>query len=84
MAAEDILFVSEIYYAGGTATKDVSGADIVSGVTARGRRARFLPTRAEILDALISEAGPGDLVIVMGARDDTLTDFCEEIVRDIG
>jgi UDP-N-acetylmuramate--alanine ligase len=81
MVAEDILFVSEIYYAGGTATKDVSGADIARGVTASGRRARFLPTRAEILDALAGEARPGDLVIVMGARDDTLTDFCGEILR---
>lgn len=81
MSADDILFVPEIYYAGGTATKDVSGADIARGVTAAGRDARFLPTRAEILDALSEEAHAGDLVIVMGARDDTLTGFCEEILQ---
>ena len=30
------------------------------------------------------EARAGDLVIVMGARDDTLTEFCHEIVRRLG
>ena len=80
MVAEDLLFVSAIYYAGGTATKDVSGADIARGVTAGGKQARFLPTRTEILEALIREACSGDLVIVMGARDDTLTEFCGEIL----
>ncbi len=84
MTAEDLLFVPEIYYAGGTATKDVSGADIVRGVTAGGRQASFLPTRPEILETLTAEARPGDLIIVMGARDDTLTDFCKEVLRYIG
>jgi UDP-N-acetylmuramate--alanine ligase len=83
MTADDILFLPEIYYAGGTATKDVSSADIARGVAAAGRQARFLPTRPEILDAIAAHARPGDLVIVMGARDDSLTDFCGEILRRI-
>ncbi len=83
MRQQDRLFVSEIYYAGGTATKDVSGVDIARGVAGRGRQARFLPTRPEILESILQEARAGDLIIVMGARDDTLTDFCEEILRRI-
>lgn len=83
MAPQDRLFVSEIYYAGGTATKDVSGADIADGVAARSRQARFVPTRAEIMERLLDEARAGDLIIVMGARDDTLTEFCEEILRGL-
>lgn len=83
MTPEDRLFVTEIYYAGGTATKDVSGADIARGVAAAGRAAAFLPSRAEILQAIGAEAQFGDLIIVMGARDDTLTDFCEEIIAQL-
>ena len=83
LAPRDVLWLPEIYYAGGTVTRDISSADLVDGITARGRDARFVPARADIAAAIAALAADGDLVIVMGARDPSLTDFCREILRTL-
>jgi len=81
LAQRDVLWLPEIYYAGGTVTRDISSADLADGITARGRDARFVPARNDIAAAIAALAEDGDLVIVMGARDPSLTDFCREILR---
>ena len=40
-----------------------------------------MPERAAIGDALIAEARPGDRILIMGARDDTLIDFARDLVE---
>ena len=71
----DDLFLLPIYYAGGTAAKDISSMDIAEGVKASGRSASVLEDRAEIFDML----GKWDSHVVLGARDDSLSDYAEEI-----
>jgi UDP-N-acetylmuramate--alanine ligase len=71
----DDLFLLPIYYAGGTAAKDVSSRDIAEGVKASGRSAAVLEERGEIFEML----GKWDGYVVFGARDDTLSDYAEEI-----
>jgi UDP-N-acetylmuramate--alanine ligase len=81
---EDVLWLPEIYYAGGTVTRDVSSGDIVAAVAAKGRDARFVPARADLPAALAAEARSGDVVLVMGARDPSLTGFCREVLARLG
>ena len=76
----DVLWLPEIYFAGGTVTRDISAGDLVDDIAARGRDARFIPARADLPTAIAAEARSGDLVLVMGARDPSLTDFCRDIV----
>ncbi|MEK7743480.1 MAG: Mur ligase family protein, partial [Elusimicrobiota bacterium] len=66
---EDRLWLAEIYYAGGTAVKDISSRDIAGPIAAGGKKAAFLPGRDAIALEIAKEAHPGDLVLVMGARD---------------
>ena len=40
--------------------------------------------RAAIGDALIAEARDGDRILIMGARDDTLSEFARELVERLG
>jgi len=80
LAADDRLHLLEIFYAGGTATRDISSRDLVSDLTARGVPAGFAPSREELVATLAAEAGPGDLVLVMGARDPSLTDLGRRIL----
>ena len=54
--------------------------DIASGVRAEGRKAEALHDRAACGDRLIDLARPGDRIIVMGARDDTLSQFASELL----
>ncbi|MFA6030505.1 MAG: Mur ligase domain-containing protein [Elusimicrobiota bacterium] len=80
LGPEDRLWMPEIYYAGGTAVKDISSEHIVKAVAARGRTAAFVPERADIPAAVAAEALEGDLVLVMGARDPSLSDFARSIL----
>lgn len=81
---DDIIIMPEIFYAGGTTTKDISSADIVKELARAGKKAHFIPERAKIAKLVLSLAKAGDRVVVMGARDDTLTDFAYGILKELG
>ena len=53
---------------------------LADAVRAAGFAATHLPERSAIGDALIATARPGDRIVVMGARDDTLSEFAAELV----
>lgn len=80
MTAEDVLIMPEPVYYGGTTDRSVSSPQIVDGVIAAGRQAEAHATRADCGDRLIELARPGDRILVMGARDDTLTTFARELL----
>ena len=80
MAAEDVLIMPDPAYYGGTTSREVGSGDIVAGIVDHGRRAEHIADRAACADRLIELARPGDRIVVMGARDDTLTQFAEELV----
>jgi UDP-N-acetylmuramate-alanine ligase len=68
----------EIFFAGGTVTRDISSADLVAGIAHRGRDARFEKERARLASLIAAEARPKDVVLVMGARDPSLTAFAHD------
>jgi UDP-N-acetylmuramate--alanine ligase len=77
---DDVLLMPEPVYYGGTTDRSVGSEDIASGVRAAGRAAEALPTRDACGDRLVELARPGDRIIVMGARDDTLSVFAAELL----
>ena len=83
LGVDDLLVMPEIYYAGGTAQKDISSQDLIQAVAARGRRAEFIPQREAVAHRLADASGPGDRVVIMGARDDTLTTFAQTVLEEI-
>ena len=84
MAPDDRLYLPDPVYQGGTVDK-VRGSDWLAGqVRERGRKAEHIAERASIGDALVAEARPGDRILIMGARDDTLIDFARDLVERLG
>ncbi len=81
MADEDLLVMSDPAYFGGTTQRLVGSGDIVEGVRAFGRSAEHIPDRAACAERLVALARSGDRIIVMGARDDTLTLFAEDLLK---
>ncbi|MGH1404440.1 MAG: UDP-N-acetylmuramate--L-alanine ligase [Alphaproteobacteria bacterium] len=79
----DLLFMPEVYYAGGTVDRSVTAKDIIQDACDQGVSARWFATRAEILPAILQEAEEGDRIVVMGARDDTLHQFAHDILTQI-
>src|SRR3990172_8296576 len=83
LSPRDVLFMPEIYYAGGTASKNISSADIIKRVKESGKNAFFIEKRTDILPEIKERAQTGDCILVMGARDNTLTEFCQNILRSL-
>ncbi|QYC10452.1 UDP-N-acetylmuramate--L-alanine ligase [Brevundimonas nasdae] len=84
MRSDDVLLMPEPVYYGGTTDRSVGSQDIASGVRAAGRNAEALPDRTACGDRILDLARPGDRIIVMGARDDTLSTFAAELLGRLG
>ncbi len=80
MRPDDVLLMPEPVYFGGTTDRSVGSEDIASGVRAASRDAAALPTRDACGDRLVALARPGDRIIIMGARDDTLSVFASDLL----
>ena len=83
MQADDILLMPDPVYFGGTTHRDVGSDDVVAGVNSLNRRAEHIPDRAACGERIVQLARPGDRIIVMGARDDTLTQFAETLLHQL-
>jgi UDP-N-acetylmuramate--alanine ligase len=75
----DCLKVLPVYYAGGTASKDISSNDIAAPVREAGKNAEAVGSRNEIV-AMTKE---WESYVVFGARDESLSLLAEEIAEDI-
>ena len=84
LSAEDTLLMPEPVYFGGTVDRSVSSEDIAGGVRAAGRAAEALPDREACGARLLDLARAGDRIVIMGARDDTLSVFAEGLLRKLG
>jgi UDP-N-acetylmuramate--alanine ligase len=81
LGPEDVLLMPEPVYYGGTTDRSVTSRDITEALDLRGRKAQALADRAACGDRLVELARPGDRIVVMGARDDTLSQFAAEVLR---
>lgn len=81
--AEDILLMPEPAYFGGTVDRSVGSQDLAADIKALGRHAEALGDRAACGARLLELAEPGDRILVMGARDDTLTTFAQELLSQL-
>jgi UDP-N-acetylmuramate--alanine ligase len=80
---DDLLVMPDPVYFGGTVERAVGSADIVAGVTAAGRRAEHIADRAACAAKLRALARAGDRIIVMGARDDSLSAFARAVLEGL-
>jgi UDP-N-acetylmuramate--alanine ligase len=78
---DDVLLMPEPIYFGGTVDRSVGSSDIVREIERRGRKALALPDRSACGDSLVKLARRGDRIVVMGARDDSLSQFARELLR---
>lgn len=77
---DDRMYVSDPVYFGGTVDRSVGSDTLVADIVGRGANAVHLTTRAECGAAMLDEAKPGDRILILGARDDTLTEFGRDLL----
>jgi UDP-N-acetylmuramate--alanine ligase len=83
LGPDDVLTMPEPVYFGGTVDRSVSSGEIVAGVAAAGRQAFVFATREACGEKLLALARPGDRIVVMGARDDTLSTFAVGLLHQL-
>jgi UDP-N-acetylmuramate--alanine ligase len=83
MGTDDRLYLPDPVYQGGTVDRTRGSDWLAEQINARGKYAGHIPERERIGEALLAEARPGDRIVVMGARDDTLIDFARELVEKL-
>lgn len=81
LTKDDELFLLPIYYAGGTAQKDISSSDLARGIELRSKTVFTPPDRNACLGLLKKKALRGDAVLIMGARDPSLSSFAADVAK---
>lgn len=83
MDKNDILLIPEIFFAGGTVKKDISSQDLVAEARRLNCNALFFPTRDELKQHLLQIARPEDRIVLMGARDNSITDLGYNLLENL-
>ena len=80
---EDEIWMSEIFYAGGTAVKDISANDLIGEIKALGKNAFFAEERNNFLKMVRSHFTDNCVLLLMGARDPGLEKFSKNIWKNL-
>jgi UDP-N-acetylmuramate--alanine ligase len=77
----DEMWFSSIYYAGGTADRSFDSDILSEALREKGCNANFISNREECLKKIISMAKSGDVILLMGARDPSLAEFVDKVMK---
>lgn len=80
---QDEIWMSEIFYAGGTATKDISALDLINDIKALGKKAYFVEDRNMFLEQVRDHLDAETTLLLMGARDPSLEQFSKDLYAQL-
>lgn len=83
LGPDDVTILCDPVYFGGTVDRSEGSERIVNLITAAGGKAEYIPSREDCGQRMIDLARPGDRVVIMGARDDTLSAFARGVLEGI-
>jgi UDP-N-acetylmuramate--alanine ligase len=79
----DEIWMSEIYYAGGSAVKDISAADLIKDLKNKGIKAFFVENRENLVTEIIQNIKGKTIVLLNGARDPSLAEFAHQFFENL-
>jgi UDP-N-acetylmuramate--alanine ligase len=80
---QDEIWMSEIFYAGGTAVKDISANDLIQDLQQLGKNAFFVENRDLLLNAILPHIEGETVILLMGARDPGLEAFSKQVYASL-
>jgi len=80
LAGEDRVILTDPVYFGGTVDRSLGSERIVELVNAGGGNAEHVADRAVAAEHIAALARPGDRIVIMGARDDTLSLYARDLL----
>lgn len=78
---QDEIWMSEIFYAGGTAVKDISAGDLINDIKALGKNAFFVEDRNRLVETIRPHLSGNSVLLLMGARDPGLEEFSKWVYQ---
>jgi UDP-N-acetylmuramate--alanine ligase len=81
---QDALYLPDPVYQGGTVDRSRGSDWLAEAVRQAGGSAVHIAERPLLAQALLDAAHSGDRIVVMGARDDTLSDYAADLVARLG
>ncbi len=79
---KDRFLLLEPFYAGGTSSFKPTSHEVAAEWKSRARRPEqyeCFPDRERLADYLLNASRPGDLIVIMGARDNSLSDYAKSL-----
>ncbi|GHA03930.1 glutamate ligase domain-containing protein [Novosphingobium arvoryzae] len=80
LGPDDLTILCDPVYFGGTVDRSEGSERIVRLIREGGGQAEHIPAREDCAARMAELARPGDRIVVMGARDDTLTVFAKDLL----
>jgi UDP-N-acetylmuramate--alanine ligase len=80
---DDEIWMSEIFYAGGTAVKDISANDLINDIKTLGKKAFFIENRNEFVETVRPHLSDNSVLLLMGARDPSLETFSKSVFENL-
>jgi UDP-N-acetylmuramate--alanine ligase len=80
---QDEIWMSEIFYAGGTAVKDISANDLINDIKALGKNAFFVEDRNLFVETVRPHLSGNAVLLLMGARDPGLEAFSRSVFESL-
>ena len=84
LGPEDLTLLCDPVYFGGTVDRSEGSERIVNLIREHGGQSDYIPLREECGRHMAASARPGDRIVIMGARDDTLSLFAHEVLNSVG
>lgn len=84
LGPDDVTILCDPVYFGGTVDRSEGSERIVKLIEAAGGKAEHIPAREDCGKRIAEIALPGDRIVIMGARDDTLTVFAGDVLAALG
>jgi UDP-N-acetylmuramate--alanine ligase len=78
---QDWFIISDVYYAGGTVNRDIEPDVVVHAVQSAKKNALLVADRSKLPGTLSGMIQSGDVIVLMGARDPSLSGFAESLLN---
>ena len=81
LSGNDRVILCDPVYFGGTVDRSVGSNNIVAAINEAGGKAEHIASREQCGERVLEIAEEGDRIIIMGARDDTLSGFAHSLLE---
>lgn len=83
LRTEDRFLMSDVYYAGGTVNRDIGPDIVINAIQNTGKNALLFSDRSVLPEFFSEMTRPGDVILMMGARDPSLPDFALSVLEKL-